>query len=123
MVKLARTRDIEMFVDGRGWVMATDRAFKGLKVAYCYATMCQPGQVKGWHKHAEHEDRLFCVSGLARVVVAEEHPWKHCLGLYSKPCWNFHEETIGPVNSKLIVVPPGLWHAFHAALAGRGDCR
>ncbi len=94
--------DLPLRVDTRGWLMDTSGALHNKKVAYAYATCCFPGEVKGWHRHARHEDRLFCVEGLARVVAWREESI------------DSHEWVIGPLAPKLVVVPPGWWHGFTA---------
>jgi dTDP-4-dehydrorhamnose 3,5-epimerase len=119
-------------VDERGWLMATDRAFEGMEVAYSYATCCFPGVVKGWHRHTAHEDRMYCVSGLARVVTCQIESWaegelqeaiKRRKQEGQRPLFpedwprvgrDFREFITGPLSPRLVVVPPGWWHGFQA---------
>jgi dTDP-4-dehydrorhamnose 3,5-epimerase len=114
-----RAIDIPLHLDTRGWLMATDKVFEGMKVAYAYPTCCFPGVVKGWHRHKEHGDRMMCVSGTARVVVAHRRGDEHAdAGALVTMWYETHEFIIGPLSPKVVVIPPGWWHGFQA-LGGR----
>lgn len=105
--------EIPLHVDARGWLMATDKVLEN--VAYAYATCCLPGAVKAWHRHAKHTDRMFCVSGMARVVLVTTNAHADYFletGKYSP--FGGEEYVIGPLAPKLITVPPGTWHGFAA---------
>lgn len=128
-----RAIDVPLHLDARGWLMATDRAFEGMNVAYAYPTCCFPGVVKAWHRHREHTDRLWCVSGMARVVICQLKSWAEdeLLEAVAKQeellpegqrfkaleDWpyvgrDFQEFVIGPLSPKVVVIPPGWWHGF-----------
>lgn len=104
-----KVEQLPFFIDARGWLQ------QGPSGAYAYATCCFPGAVKAWHRHKIHTDRLWCVSGLARVVVAVEQIADEAPnGLY-----DIQEHVIGPLSPKLITIPPGVWHGFEAV---GGEC-
>jgi len=113
--------DLPLPVDERGWLMATDRAFEGMEVAYSYPTCCFPGVVKGWHRHEQHEDRMYCVQGLARVVVAHRRGDENAQPGSLQTIWYETKEWVsGPLSPRLVVIPPGWWHGFQAL--GREPC-
>jgi dTDP-4-dehydrorhamnose 3,5-epimerase len=103
-----KVRRLEFHVDARGWLMVGST----WPMAYAYATLCQPGVVKAWHKHQFHEDRLWCVSGLARVAVAREQ-----VAPYDKTPngqWDVMEWTMGPLCPLEVAIPAHWWHGFSA---------
>jgi dTDP-4-dehydrorhamnose 3,5-epimerase len=108
-----RAIDIPLHLDARGWLLATDQAFAGMPIAYAYATCCWPGVVKGWHRHLEHEDRLLCVAGTARIVAARRDPTRRLsITDPTQGTFLFQEFIAGPLAPRLIVIPAGWWHAF-----------
>lgn len=114
-----RAIDIPLHADARGWLLATDKALDD--VAYAYVSTCFPGAVKGWHRHQRHADRILGVWGLARVVVARRRGDEHAQpGTLATIWYETHEFVTGPLSPKLVVVPPGWWHAF--APAGNELC-
>ena len=103
--------NLPLHADARGWLMVGPEEYRGYgPISYVYATTCYPGVVKGWHRHARHTDRMWCVSGMARVVVAfvgtEENRAQSPSGI------DIHEFVIGPLAPKVVVIPPGWWHGF-----------
>ena len=117
LVQEVKVHDLTLYADARGWVQPM--AYEGLgHVAYVYATVCYPGVVKAWHRHREHTDRLMCVSGLARVVVARKvGGWTSTIESVefvggSPEQWDFQEFIVGPLSPKVVVIPPGWQHGF-----------
>ena len=104
--------DLFLHVDARGWLMPMVYDDLGY-IKYVYATTCYPGVVKAWHRHAEHTDRLWCVSGMARIVVATLRGGEHAEpGTLATMYYETHEFVIGPLAPKVVVIPPGWWHGF-----------
>lgn len=93
--------------DARGWLSEIVRESETGHIAQVYVTCCYPGVVKGWHRHKLQTDRMFCVSGMARIVI------KPCDGWATEP--EFREYVIGPLNPQVVVIPPGVWHGFTPA--------
>ena len=93
--------DLTLHLDARGWL------FEGWRGApYWYATSCFPGVVKAWHRHQVHTDRMCCVSGLALISVYRDS---------ANPNRIFSKQIVcGPMQPKIIVIPPGYWHGFTA---------
>jgi dTDP-4-dehydrorhamnose 3,5-epimerase len=110
-----------LHLDARGWLMACNEDMG--HISYAYATMCNPGVVKGWHRHAAHTDRLMCVWGMARIVtlrISSAEPDMGPGSLVTSMCvwgswYDFQETVAGPLNPAVVVVPPGTWHAFTPA--------
>ena len=102
--------DLALHADARGWLM---ELCHGPGIAYVYATMCYPGVVKGWHRHARHTDRLACVQGAARIVTAtgQKALWDGT----PNGRWDVEEHVCGPAAPNLVKIPPGVWHAFTPA--------
>lgn len=127
--------DRTIHADARGSVEEGIKRSEVGHIEYVYRTTCYPGVVKSWHRHAEHTDRLWCVSGMARVVTCRLKSWaenelqeavaKQMASLpegqrFEAPeMWpsagrDFHEFVIGPLAPKVVVIPPGWWHGFQA---------
>lgn len=108
-----------MHVDARGWLCEIARASEVGQIAQVYVTACYPGVIKGWHRHRFQTDRLFCVSGMARIVTAREETKRAPEWFSEVPqeytSFEIREKVIGPLAPKLIVIPPGVWHAFTPA--------
>jgi len=101
---------LPLHVDARGWLMVGPEGG-----AYTYATCCLPGAVKAWHRHQEHTDRMWCVSGTARIVTAvlwggEDAEPDDVVTMW----YEVKEHIVGPLSPKMVTVPPGVWHGFEA---------
>lgn len=114
-MNIVRVIPLDLHLDARGWVMAADKEWG--HIAYTYATMCNPGVIKGWHRHEQHTDRLMCVQGTARIVVAKIVSGDEDMGPGSlvTSCWDIKEIVIGPLDPAVVVIQPGWWHAFTPA--------
>lgn len=127
-------RDLTMHVDARGWLMELVRCDSEFlpRFGQVYVTTCNPGVVKGWHRHKLQTDALACVWGMARVVTATQiETASRSLIAYTdgrpnefktviKQDWAFEEYVVGPLSPKAVIVPPGTWHAF--APVGNEPC-
>ena len=95
--------------DDRGFVMEMLRSdwpeFK--QFGQAYVTTCYPGVVKAWHYHREQWDHFSCVHGTAKVVLYDAREGSRTLGRVNE----FH---IGPLNPRLVVIPPLVLHGFTA---------
>ena len=81
-----------------------------LPVEQLFQRTLEPGQVTGWHAHAMTTDRLFCVSGSARISLFDGRKSSTSFG----KVWH---RIIGDKRPVLIVVPPGVWHGVKALSA------
>ena len=107
-------------LDARGWLCEVARASLEGEIAQVYVTTCNPGVVKGWHRHELQTDRLFCAHGAARVVVGRAQHASTDRLLTTNSFEVVEDVVIGPESPGLVVIPPGLWHAF--AAVGPGHC-
>jgi len=114
----------KLISDDRGWLMEILRADDPQMAqgfGQVYATLCYPGKVKGWHRHEKQIDRMACVSGMARIVQIHGDYTSFLVGItksgVARPAdLNFKkmEDVVGPLNPKVIIIPPNVWHAFAA---------
>jgi dTDP-4-dehydrorhamnose 3,5-epimerase len=107
-------RDLRLLADARGWLMELVRADSDFlpKFGQVYVTVAYPGVVKGWHRHRLQTDALACASGMARVVTATAG----YSGREQGTNWfDYTDTVVGPLAPKIVVVPPGVWHAFTPA--------
>jgi dTDP-4-dehydrorhamnose 3,5-epimerase len=98
--------------DERGTVIhmlkATDDEFLGFGEIY-FSTV-YPGIVKGWHRHAEMTLSYLCVHGRIKLVLYDDRPGSPTRG-------ELMERFLGPDDSSLVQIPPGVWNGFK----GMGD--
>jgi len=115
-VPAVKAHDLRLVADARGWLMELVRCDSGFlpKFGQVYVTTCYPGVVKGWHRHRKQTDALACVHGMARVVTAIIRSGEPDMGPGSlvTSCYEFTDHVVGPLSPKVVVVPPGIWHAF-----------
>ena len=62
-----------------------------------------PGNVTAWHAHQTATDRLFIVSGAARVVLYDARAKSPTKGIVQ-------EFSLTGEESGLLVIPPKIWH-------------
>jgi dTDP-4-dehydrorhamnose 3,5-epimerase len=100
--------------DAAGWLCEDVRASEQGEIAQVYHTTVLPGKVKGWHRHGRKTDRVFCVAGMARIVLAVEDV-SLAAQIVTGRGQQYEivlDKTIGPVSPGVVVIPPGVWHAF-----------
>ena len=109
MIEGVVVRPQVLIPDDRGFVMEMLRSdwpeFK--RFGQAYVTTCYPGVVKAWHYHREQWDHFSCVHGTAKVVLYDARAGSPTLGRINE----FH---IGPLNPRLVVIPPLVFHGFTA---------
>ena len=110
MSEMSQLSKRELHADARGWLCEIARSSVVGEIAQVYVTCCLPGAVKGWHRHRQQTDRMFCVQGMARIVTAREQ--RSLWDRLPNGQWEFEERVVGPLNPALVTIPPGLWHAF-----------
>jgi dTDP-4-dehydrorhamnose 3,5-epimerase len=86
--------------------------FGDLRAAHVFQRLLPPGEVAGWHAHANKTDRLFCGYGKVRVSLHDSRPTSATRG-------RSNVFRCGRERPQLIIVPPGVWHAV--ANIGTGD--
>jgi dTDP-4-dehydrorhamnose 3,5-epimerase len=95
--------------DDRGFLMEMLRSdwpeFK--RFGQAYMTACYPGIVKAWHVHTKQWDHFSCVHGTAKVVLYDARERSTTNG-------RINEFYIGPLNPRLVVIPPLVYHGFTA---------
>ena len=70
-----------------------------------HVTTTFSGRVRAWGLHQRGSDRLFVVSGLARIVVFD--------GRKDSPSFGqINEFTVSDKNPGLLVIPPNLYHGW-----------
>ncbi|MDP1812036.1 MAG: dTDP-4-dehydrorhamnose 3,5-epimerase family protein [Sediminibacterium sp.] len=117
-VKLIELNPIK---DDRGWLMEIFRvSITGLQVKQVYLSVVKEGIVKDkdkFHCHKMKWDMLCCIKGTIKVVLIDSRK-----GSNTKD--KMMEIITGEENPKLIIIPPGILHAFKG-LKGDGyviDC-
>ena len=73
-------------------------------IAEVYASLCYPGQMKGWHYHHRMNMVYTCVQGIAQVVVADP----------SLDEMRYRTHFIGEGVDACISIPAQTWNAFRA---------
>ncbi len=76
-------------------------------LVYVYQVTIRPGQIKGWVKHANQDDRIFVSMGTAQVVLYDDRPDSPTKGM-------LNEFFFSNLNRGLFTIPAGVWHALRA---------
>jgi dTDP-4-dehydrorhamnose 3,5-epimerase len=95
--------------DGRGWLCELfrhDELEPGVHPAMAYLSMTAPGVARGPHEHAEQTD-CFCFLGPSRFKV---YLWDARPG--SPTRGRAQAEVVGVDRPMLLLVPPGVVHAY-----------
>lgn len=74
-------------------------------LVYVYQITIRPGQIKGWQKHLEQDDRLFVSSGTVQVVLYDDREDSPTYGAV-------RELFFGEQNRALFIIPAGVYHAL-----------
>lgn len=110
-------RHIAKFIDERGWLAElyrSDELEPGILPTMAYISMTQPGVARGPHEHKEQTD-YFCFIGPSnfKVYLWDARPESPSYGvkqvLYA-----------GEDAPMLVVVPPGVVHAYRNVGIGSG---
>jgi dTDP-4-dehydrorhamnose 3,5-epimerase len=73
---------------------------------FVYAFTVEPGVVKGWGLHKQHEDRYFVVEGKMEVVMFDPRP-------DSSTCGKICRVVLSADRPRLMNIPRFVWHADH----------
>jgi dTDP-4-dehydrorhamnose 3,5-epimerase len=73
---------------------------------YVYSFTLEPGVVKGWALHKEHEDRYFVIEGKMEVVLFDPRPDSSTYGKVSRI-------VLSADRPRLMNIPRFVWHADH----------
>ena len=99
-------KTLNFFLDDRGYLSEMLRADDPFysKFGQVYISTINPGTIKGFHIHEKKTDIITCVFGQVKFVVVESGKNDELINLY--------EVHLSPMNRKLVVIPPGLWHGW-----------
>jgi dTDP-4-dehydrorhamnose 3,5-epimerase len=70
-----------------------------------YFSSVHRGVVKGWKNHTRLTANYACIHGRIKVVLYDDRESSPTGGALM-------EVTVGPEDYSLLVIPPGIWHAF-----------
>lgn len=101
-------KPLKKFVDERGWLSElwrTDQLGE-FRPAMSYISQTEPGVVRGPHEHVAQTD-YFCFLGPAnfKMFVWDNRPDSETYG-------NFKSFVVGQDSPAVVIVPPGVVHAY-----------
>ncbi|MCW5941201.1 MAG: dTDP-4-dehydrorhamnose 3,5-epimerase family protein [Fimbriimonadaceae bacterium] len=99
-------RSLKRFSDARGWLMELfreDELPDGFRPAMGYLSVTKPGVARGPHEHVDQTDGFAFLSGSYRLYLWENRPDRAPAKL---------ELEVGEANPVLVLVPPGVVHAY-----------
>lgn len=102
-------RPLPVHHDARGSVLELFDARWGWHsdpLVFAYVFTIQPGVVKGWNLHREHEDRYALVQGTMELVLFDPRPDSPTCGEVCRIVLSEHQRS-------LVNVPCNVWHADH----------
>ncbi len=110
-------RPLRQHRDDRGWlaeVFRRDEPDGASPPAMAYVSVTRPGVVRGPHEHRQQADR-FCFAGPGRflLVLWDARPDSPTRG-------NVQVEEVGEERPVVVVVPPGVVHAYRCLGPGEG---
>jgi dTDP-4-dehydrorhamnose 3,5-epimerase len=76
-------------------------------LVYVYQVTIRPGQIKGWVKHLDQDDRIFVSMGTCQVVLFDDRDDSPTRGMVN-------ELFFSHLNRALFTIPAGVWHALRA---------
>jgi dTDP-4-dehydrorhamnose 3,5-epimerase len=79
-------------------------AFTNDAVTYVYTSTIRPGRLRGWVVHLDQDDRLFFVTGTAKLALYDAREDSPTFGQV-----NVH--FLGDHDRALVRIPPGVVHA------------
>jgi dTDP-4-dehydrorhamnose 3,5-epimerase len=109
LIEGVTTKKLKVIPDERGYLMEMMRSDDPffVKFGQVYATVCNPGIVKGWHYHKKQTDHWVIVSGEAKVALHDHREDSPTNG-------ETDEFFMGEKNPMLLVIPAGVLHGFTA---------
>ncbi len=102
-------KDLTVYTDDRGWLAElyrNDELPETLIPAMSYISMTLPGIARGPHEHIDQTD-YFCFVGPSTFKV---YLWDNRVG--SRTIGEKMTITAGQGEPKLVIVPPGIVHAY-----------
>jgi dTDP-4-dehydrorhamnose 3,5-epimerase len=93
--------------DERGCIMHMLRADDPLYKEFgeIYYAFSYPGVIRGWHLHEKMTLNYCCLSGMIKLVIADERKG-------SPTCGNIMEVFMGENNYCLVQMPVGVWNGY-----------
>lgn len=102
-------KDIKKHSDERGWLIELfrqDEIKEGIYPVMSYISMTLPSVVRGPHEHTEQTDYfVFLGPSNFKLLLWDNRP--HSLSFKNKM-----ELIVGEDNPKLVIIPPGIVHAY-----------
>jgi len=102
-------RSLTRYSDARGWLMElfrSDEVEGAIVPAMSYISMTAPGVARGPHEHMDQTD-YFCFAGPSTFKV---YLWDRRKD--SATCGIRQVELAGEEDPKVVIVPPGIVHAY-----------
>lgn len=102
-------RPLKLFEDGRGWlteIFRKDELQADIMPIMSYVSATRPRKARGPHEHAEQSD-YFTFSGPGRFLFMSWDNRKE-----SPTFLNRHHMIAGAGNECVVIVPPGVVHAY-----------
>jgi dTDP-4-dehydrorhamnose 3,5-epimerase len=110
-------RPLRKFADPRGWLCELfrhDELPPEFHPVMAYISMTEPGVARGPHEHVDQSD-CFCFLGPSSFQV---YLWD---AREQSPTYlTFQTQTVGQDQPMLLVVPPGVVHAYKNVGGGQG---
>ncbi|MBX3119758.1 MAG: dTDP-4-dehydrorhamnose 3,5-epimerase family protein [Fimbriimonadaceae bacterium] len=98
--------ELSKYVDQRGWLtelFREDELPEWFKPAMCYLSVTHPGIARGPHEHVDQTDGFAFISGAYELYLWENREGKPDQMLTL---------AVGEENPLLVLVPPGVVHAY-----------
>lgn len=110
-------RDLRKFVDERGWLAELFRHDELAEEFYpqmAYISVTEPNVTRGPHEHVEQSD-LFCFIGASNFKLRMWDARRN-----SPSCGAVMTLFVGADNPKMIIIPPGVVHAYRNVSSAPG---
>ncbi len=110
-------RDLRKFVDERGWlaeIFRHDELAAEFHPQMAYISATEPHVMRGPHEHVDQTD-LFCFLGPSNFKLRmwdnreTSETYRRTMTLY-----------VGEDNPKIVIIPPGVVHAYRNTGSGKG---
>jgi dTDP-4-dehydrorhamnose 3,5-epimerase len=107
MIEGIKVKDLKVIPDERGRLMEMLRCDDNLFVKFgqVYMTTTYPHVIKAWHYHKLQYDSFVVLKGMIKLVCYDSREGSKTLG-------EVNEFFIGEYNTKLIQIPPFIYHGW-----------
>jgi|TARA_B110000116_G_C16790043_1_gene563186 dTDP-4-dehydrorhamnose 3,5-epimerase len=109
MIDNVKILELNTIRDERGWLMEIFRvSTAGFQIKQVYLSVVKEGVVKDkeeFHCHKYKWDMLCCIKGEVKIVLVDNRDNSLTKG-------KIMEIVTGEDNPKLVILPPGILHAF-----------